>query len=134
MSEYRWYVKNMWCGVEGPEPELRMLGIIKRSGWCHAIGHFCHVKVNVNGKAVWASGAEDRIFPFHHVQWKDIGEKAPKDMVRALGWCLDKNTYAFLYEDNVVIPAGEGTWQNVPRDLWQPDWSDKETKSSEVPR
>lgn len=112
----------MWCGIEGPEPELRMLGIIRRSGWCHAIGHFCHVKVSVNGKAVWASGAEDRIFPFHHVQWRDIGEVAPKAMTPALGWCLDHNTYAFLSDCCVRIPGPQGAWEDVPEGIWQPEW------------
>jgi len=118
MSEYAWYVKQIWFGVEGPEPERPMLGIIKRSGQCRAIGHFCHVKVPVNGKKVWAGGAEDRTFYMHLVEWDDIGQKIPKDMIPALGWKYGGNGYCFLHNGIVVQAGGRGSLSPVPPSEW----------------
>jgi hypothetical protein len=121
MSAYNWYVKGIWFGIEGPKYDAPMLGIIKRSGMCRASGHFCHVKIPVNGKKVWASGAEDRTFYMHLVEWGDLYGKIPKDMIPALGWNKD-DIYCF-YKDGQVWSAGSGgTLQVVHPDLWQDDW------------
>jgi hypothetical protein len=122
VSEYSWYVKQIWFGVEGPKPDVPMLGIIKRSGQCKALGHFCHVKISVNGKRVWASGAEDRIFYMHLVEWHDIGSYVPRDMIPALGWCKGGNCYAFLHEGKIVEAGREGTLHEIGEDLWQDEW------------
>lgn len=121
MSEYSWYVKQIWFGVEGPKPELPMLGIIKRSGQCRALGHFCHVKLSVNGRKVWASGAEDRTFYMHLVSWDDIGRQVPKDMIPALGW-NDPNTYVFKHEGDVVIAGSSGTLSVLRSELIRDEW------------
>lgn len=100
MSEYRWYVKHILVGVVDASGEL--IGVIRRSGWCYALGHFCHVKVSINGKEKWASGAEDRIHPFHSVSL-EAGEKWPKFELRAIGWCKDGNTFAFMNRAGKVV-------------------------------
>jgi hypothetical protein len=128
MSEYRWNVKGIWVGIEGPEPDRKLQGVIQRSGVCHQLGHFCHVKVSVNGRKVWASGAEDRTFYFHVVEWKDIGGVAPKDMVPALGWCKGGHLFAFKHEGKIVATGrgvdGKGLFIPIERELWQEDWSE----------
>lgn len=92
MSEYRWYVKQAWIGVVDTNDTL--LGVIRRSGWVQAVGHFCFIDVSVCGKKYAASGAEDRIYPFHHITLKP-GDTPPVLELIAIGWCKDKNTYAF---------------------------------------
>jgi hypothetical protein len=121
MGEYSWPVKQIWFGVEGPKPGCEMLGIIKRSGQCRALGHFCHVKIPVNGKRVWASGAEDRTFYMHLVEWKDIGEKIPKDMIPALGW-NDGNLYVFLHEGRVAVAGTQGTLAYLKEEAIREEW------------
>jgi hypothetical protein len=125
MSEYSWDVRGIWFGVEGPKPDLPMLGIIKRSGRVRQLGHFCHVKISVNGKKVWASGAEDRTFYMHLVGWKDVGGYIPKDMIPALGWCKGGNTYAFLHEGKIVEAGRQGTLHEIPQDKWQDEWKER---------
>lgn len=124
MSPYSWYVKQIWFGVEGPRPDLPMLGIIKRSGQCKATGHFCHVEISVNGRKVWAGGAEDRTFYMHLVDWYDIGMYPPRGMIPALGWCKSKNLYAFLHEGKIVEAGREGTLHEIKEELWQEEWKD----------
>lgn len=95
-----------------------MLGIIKRSGQCRAIGHFCFVKISVNGKKVWASDAEARTFYMHLVQWDDIGRVCPKDMIPALGWGASGNGYYCLHGGKVVEAGGSGSLHEVPEEQW----------------
>lgn len=123
MSQYSWPVRQIWFGVEGPKPELPMLGIIKRSGQCRALGHFCHVKISVNGKKVWASGAEDRTFYIHLVTWDDIGRVIPKDMIPALGWGADGNGYYCLHKGEVVEYGSGGSLHPVSPEKWG-SWKD----------
>lgn len=125
MSEYSWYVKQIWFGVEGPKPDREMIGIIKRSGQCRALGHFCHVKISVNGKKVWASGAEDRTFYMHLVTWEDIGRYIPQGLIPALGWCKEGKMYCLLHEGMIVTAAGQGSLHPVPEDVWQDEWKHK---------
>ena len=95
MSEYRWRTKAAWIGVQSDEGVL--LGLLIRSGVVKALGHFCTVEVSVDGKRKRASGAEDRIFPFHSIHLEK-GEAPPKKMVaRALGWMKNGNDYAYLH-------------------------------------
>lgn len=98
MSEYRWLVKQALIGVQRNGV---LIGVIKRSGICRALGHFCNVEVQVDGKKYFASDAEARIFPFHSIDLKDA--KEPKLLLRALGWCNDGNTYAFVNERGEVV-------------------------------
>ena len=65
MSEYQWRVQNAWIGVRGIDGEL--IGVIRRSGTVRQLGHFCFVEVQVCRKKYHASGAEDRIWPFHSI-------------------------------------------------------------------
>lgn len=146
-SEYSWPVKGAWIGVENdtekepegdlPEVTRKMcvlrnipggcIGVIIRSGQVRALGHFCYVKVPVNGKKVWAGGAEDRIYPFHSVKLSEIG-RVPKDMIPALGFAKDHETYCFLYKSRVVKLVGPGkegadkSVEDVPEELWQEGW------------
>jgi len=124
MSAYNWYVKQIWFGIEGPKYDAPMLGIIKRSGMCKALGHFCHVKIPVNGKKVWASGAEDRTFYMHLVSWEDLDGKIPKDMIPALGWNKDGNTYCFFKDGQVWSAGSGGTLLTFPTDQWKSEWFD----------
>ena len=97
MSEYRWRTKAAWIGVQSAEGVL--LGLLIRSGVVRALGHFCTVEVSVGGKVKRASGAEDRIFPFHSIHLEK-GEAPPKKMVaRALGWMKNGNDYAYLHPE-----------------------------------
>jgi len=127
MSEYRWYVSRCWIGVVDRESD-RLLGVIRRSGWCNALGHFCFVDVKVNGKKYAASGAEDRIYPFHSIKL-DKGDKVPELELIAVGWCRDHNTYAF--RDNIkgsptfgqvvkIVRAGKEAHpvEAIPEDNW----------------
>ena len=123
MGEYSWEVRNIWFGVEGPEDAgWPVLGIIKRSGRVQQLGHFCHVKISVNGMRVWASGAEDRIFYMHLVRWKDIGGQLPKDMIPALGWSCDGNRYVFLHESQIVVAGSSGTVIPLEKSFWNESW------------
>jgi hypothetical protein len=152
MSEYSWPIKGAWIGIENdtekePEGDLPLptrkmtvlrgipggcIGVIIRSGQVRALGHFCHVKVSVNGKKVWAGGAEDRIYPFHSVKLSEIGG-VPEGMIPALGFAKDHNTYCFLYQKRIVRLSGPGkdgpekSMEAVPEELWQDDWK-KETE------
>lgn len=117
MSEYSWRVKQAWIGVErrildeeGLFREDRLLGVIRRSGVVRALGHFCFVEVSVCGKKYSASGAEDRIFPFHSIRLLD-GEPVPKLELEAVGWCKGGNTYAFrlVGTPRVVEIVGPGS-------------------------
>lgn len=126
MSEYCWAVKQIWIGIEGPKPDCKLQGVVRRSGTCHQLGHFCHVKVSINGRKVWASGAEDRTFYFHLVEWADIGGEAPKNMTPALGWCKGGNLFAFKHDGKIVSTGrdeqGHSTFIPVDPELWQEDW------------
>jgi len=146
MNEYSWRVQKAWIGIEndtgvepvGDLPEITRkmtiigkpagcIGVIIRSGRVQACGQFCFVNVSVNGKKVIASGAEDRIYPFHSVKLSEIGA-VPKDMIPALGFSKDGNTYCFLYKGRVVAIDGPGkdgpdkSLVDVPQEHWQPGW------------
>lgn len=152
MSEYSWKVKAAWIGIENdtgrepvaapgetlPEPTRTMtvlhepagcVGVVVRSGRVQACGHFCYVDVQIGGCKVTASGAEDRIYPFHSVKLSELGGVCPKGMIPALGFALDGNTYCFLYTGRVVSlvgPAKDGldkALAPVDPELWQPGWA-----------
>lgn len=123
MGEYSWDVRQIWFGVEGPRPDCHMLGIIKRSGRVRQLGQFCHVRISVNGRKVWASGAEDRTFYMHLVAWNDIGGYVPRDMIPALGWGADGNNYHYLYEGQPMLAARNGALRPAPKENWGP-WKD----------
>ena len=154
MSEYSWYVKSAWIGVDNntgkepegdlPEPTRRMrvlkdpggcIGIVIRSGRVRVLGHFCFVKVSVNGRKVWASGAEDRIYPFHSVKLSEIGG-VPKGMIPALGFAKGGNIYCFLYKGRIVEISGPGkdgpdkSLTPVPEEIWQEDWRELDRSES----
>jgi hypothetical protein len=122
VSEYQWWVKQIWFGVEGPKPDLPMLGIIKRSGMVRQCGHFCHVKIPVDGRKVWAGGAEDRIFGMHYVKWADLYQNLPKGIIPAVGWAKGGNNYVFLHEGKLVLACGRGELEPLPEDLWLDEW------------
>ena len=134
MSEYSWYVRQIWFGVEGPKPQREMLGMIKRSGQLKALGHFCHVKISVNGKKVWASGAEDRIFYMHLVTWDDIGQQIPKGMIPALGWNDDGNSYVFLHDGKLVLAARRGNLVELAPHAARPEWREPEGRITLIQR
>jgi len=129
MSEYRWYVRYAWIGVmrrhrdeRGLFKEDELLGVIRRSGWVQAVGHFCHVAVSVCGKKYIASGAEDRIFPFHSIKL-ETGEVCPKLQLEAVGWCQDHSTYAFRDgEGNIVQLVAAGSAENNTQPIPQSNW------------
>ena len=147
MSESRWPIKAAWIGIENdtekepegdlPEPTKKMcvlrgipggcIGVIIRSGVVQALGHFCHVKVSVCGKKLWASGAEDRIYDWHSVKLSEIG-KVPSGMIPALGWAKDRSTYCLLHGKRIVKVAKaarvgiDNALVDVPEELWQDDW------------
>jgi hypothetical protein len=91
-SPYRWRTRKAWIGVKDHKDNL--LGVIRRSGIVRATGHFCNVEVSVCGQKYYASGAEDRIWPFHSIRLKE-GDKIPDLELEAVGWSSDGNTYAF---------------------------------------
>lgn len=105
MSETR-YLKAMWVGIEAQEPgpltakygiyERKMIGVVIRSVRLRQCGHFMFGTVSIGGQKMSAGGAEDRIFPFHHVTLEP-GAAPPRDMVPALGFCRNGNGYAFMY-------------------------------------
>lgn len=129
MSEYRWRVKQAWIGVmrrvkdeRGLFKEDVLLGVIRRSGTVRALGHFCSIYVQVCGKKYIASGAEDRIYPFHSIKLEE-GDKVPALELAAVGWCQDHNTYAFRTpEGEVVELVNAGCEPNntraIPRENW----------------
>lgn len=105
------YLSKMWVGIEqkiktlhGVEwrEERKMIGVVIRSGRGTQCGHFMFWDVSISGKKMTASGAEDRIFPFHYVTLEH-GENPPKDMIPALGFCNDGNDYAFNYNGRPCI-------------------------------
>ncbi len=106
------YVKGMYFGIRDDNRDI--IGIVKRSGRVRILGHFGFVEISVNGHKAWAGGAEDRIFPFHSVDLKEIGGKTPKDMIPALGWCDDGNTYAFEHKGEPVFVARGVALVGVP--------------------
>lgn len=108
MGEYQWRKPRGWIGVM--DSERRLLGIIQRAGTVRALGHFCFVEVSFLGRQYQASGAEDRIFPFHSLKLA-VGEArdaADKLEAVALGWLSDGNTFAFRDpETGDVFACGE---------------------------
>ena len=122
MSEYHWYVKGAWIGVQR---EYELLGVIMRSGWCNALGHFCFVAVQVNGKKYTAHDAEARIFPFHSITLKEE-DKEPEYILRAIGWCKDHETFAYHDAAGRVVKItgrAPGGVTEIPREIW-PDGLD----------
>lgn len=129
MSEYRWRVKKAWIGVmrrirdeRGLFVEDKLLGVIRRSGDVSQTGHFCTVAVSVCGKKYLASGAEDRIFPFHSIKLEE-GEDCPELELEAVGWCKDSSTYAFRTQKGEIVElVGAGKDRNntaaIPRSNW----------------
>jgi len=115
-----------WIGIEKDDD---CIGLVARAGRLLPCGHFMYIRVSVNGKRVLAGGAEDRIYPFHSVQWEEIDYRQPKDMIPAIGWCKDKNTYAFfkpddLYKGQIVRP-GRNWLELVHPDIWKGGWHRK---------
>lgn len=131
MSEYVWRVRKAWIGVmqriedeRGLFKEDKLLGVIRRSGTVRAMGHFCSVEVSVCGKKYFASGAEDRIFPFHSIKLLK-GDKVPDLELEAIGWCKGGNVYAFRKDGELVEPSSSGQLGQVsliPKELWKDDW------------
>jgi hypothetical protein len=130
MSEYSWPVQRAWIGIEVKEPPLfassKLLGVIRRSGQVRALGHFCFVKVQICGRFHHASGAEDRIYPFHSVRFMPE-EKLPELELTYLGWCTDRNTPAFRDQAGRIVKiarAGKDpdNTEAIPENLWQPEW------------
>jgi hypothetical protein len=128
----------MWIGIEqkqrreGPDhyPSPLMIGVVIRAGRGRQLGHFMYWSVSINGEKKWAGGAEDRIFPFHHVTLEHF-ETPPADMVPALGFCNDGNGYAFDYKGRpcIITKAAhcgmdEG-FEPVPEERWPAKWEVK---------
>lgn len=138
MSEYQWYVKKAWIGVmkrvkdeRGLYKEDVLLGVIRRSGTVKQLGHFCFIDVQVCGKQYAASGAEDRIYPFHSIKLSEE-DKVPELELIAVGWCQDHNTYAFMTPQGDVvelIKAGRepGNVRPIPRENWPAGAAEKVT-------
>jgi len=138
MSEYRWYVKQAWIGVQVQVRNERMtgmeyydrelVGVIRRSGHVQASGHFCHLYVSYMGRKRYAAGAEDRIFPFHSLTL-DVGETPGELELVHLGWCTDHSTPAFRDKrGRIVRITGAGKEDDntrpIPGELWQPGWKE----------
>lgn len=138
MSEYRWYVRRMWIGVEfqladpswplkhDPYYQRELVGVIRRSGWVQAVGHFCHTHVSYLGKKRYAANAEARIFPFHSLQLEP-GELPKKLKLVWLGWCTNKSTLAFVNKHcRVVEITGAGVnfpnTEEIPAEVWPNEW------------
>jgi hypothetical protein len=110
MSQYRWYVRHATIGVINADGAL--LGVVHRSGWCSASGHFCSVRVSVNGRMMHASGAEDRTYGFHSIALAR-GDAVPALDLEAVGWTSDGNDLVFcrpggdelVYVDGTPVPA-----------------------------
>jgi len=132
MSEYSWYLPKMWVGIVDDREDKYggpLIGVVIRSARVRALGHFCHCQVSLNGRRVWASGAEDRIFPFHSVNLTEIGGTPPKDMkTTGLGWATDGNRYCFRYGDRIVEVGRAATagydegLVDVDPTLWKAEW------------
>jgi len=137
MSEYQWPVQKAWIGVmkQVRDEKLKsieyydrvLVGVVRRSGKVRACGHFCDVQVSLWGKKRWASGAEDRIYPFHSVVL-DVGE-APKEMeLTYLDFCNDGNTAAFRDKQGCIVEivgpgkGGDGSLREIPRERWKEGW------------
>jgi hypothetical protein len=136
------YLKAMWVGIEQKQAQTiqeqlerkyqdrKMVGVVIRSGYGKQCGHFMYWTVSINGKKVTASGAEDRIFPFHHVTLEPY-DPLPKDMIPALGFCNDGNDYAFNYKGKpciitkAAICGMEHGFEPVPKDRWPEKWEVK---------
>jgi len=113
-----------------------IIGCVLRSGDAKEMGHYCNVRIGVNGCKTWAFGAEQRIYPFHSVPWGEIDNRQPKDMLPALGFASDGATYCFwlppvggrqdggpgyrLFGD--VVSVGGANLYKVPKSLWLPEW------------
>ena len=129
MSEYRWYVKKAWIGVmrrirdeRGLFKEDKLLGVIRRSGTVRAVGHFCHITVSIGGWKYIASGAEDRIFPFHSIKLEGDAP-APKLELEYVGWSKDGCIPVFRTDRGELVElvkAGkeEANVAAVPRNNW----------------
>jgi len=107
----------MLFGIEHPESR-EVIGVIRRSGPVDQCGHFCYVDVQVEGKKVTASGAEDRIYPFHSIRLDHL----PKGGYPALGWCRDHNTYAFLVDGKVCEVSRGYHFREIEEARWQAGW------------
>lgn len=112
-------VRGMLFGVEHPETH-QLIGIIRRSGPVDQCGHFCYVDVQVDGRTVTASGAEDRIYPFHCVRLYRL----PRGGWPALGWCRDRNTFAFLVDGQVCEVVNGYTFKPIKKEIWIPGWEE----------
>lgn len=110
----------MLFGVEDPKT-FQLHGVIRRSGPVDQCGHFCYVDVSVEGKIVTASGAEDRIYPFHSIRLDHL----PKGGWPALGWCLDHNTYAFLVDGRVCEVINGRSFKQISQSIWLPGWKEE---------
>lgn len=131
MSEYKWRVQKAWIGVmrrikdeRGLFQEDKLLGVIRRSGTVQQVGHFCFVDVQVCGKKYTASGAEDRIFPFHSIVLEE-GDKAPELELEYIGWCKDHETPAFRNKKGTLVELVRGgdsphNTHPIPRNNWPP--------------
>jgi hypothetical protein len=135
VSEYKWKVKKAWIGVmrrikdeRGLFKEDKLLGVIRRSGTVQAMGHFCFVDVQVCGKKYAASGAEDRIFPFHSIVLEE-GDKTPELELEYIGWCKDHETPAFRTKEGELVELvgagsaggaerGSDSIAAIPRSNW----------------
>ncbi len=136
MSEYRWYVRQMWIGVRVavPKPWItsdyhasELVGVIIRSGHVRAVGHFCHTYVSYLGKKRYAAGAEDRIYPFHSLTLEP-GEEPKKLELVFIGWCSDKDTPAFItgsFTPLSLVGAAKDpdNVEVIPSKLWLPQWT-----------
>jgi hypothetical protein len=147
MSEYRWYVRKAWIGVKTQPPYVWhdgsihpgiyddvLVGVIRRSGWVMAVGHFCCVKITYKGRWRLASGAEDRIYPFHSIKL-DPGEEPGKLELVHLGFCNDGNTAAFRNKKGEIveiIDAGckPDNTRLIPKERWKDDWKDEVRRSA----
>jgi len=134
------YLKAMWVGIQKKFPcdltreykiyDELMIGVVIRSAYLRPLGHFMYGRVSINGKKVWAGGAEDRIFPFHHITLEP-DEKPPKDMVPALGFCRSGNGYAFDYKGTpclitkAAVCGMEQSFEPVPPDEIPDQWKVK---------
>ena len=76
---------------------LRGFQSTRKAGRVSALGHFCYVKVSVNGRKV---------------------------LVPALGFAKGGNVYCFLYQGKIVEISGPGekSLTPVPEELWQDSW------------
>lgn len=128
---YTWRAKSAWIGIKD-DATGECVGAVLRSGRVRQCGHFCFVDVQINGRKVMASGAEDRIYPFHTVKLSEIGGVLPRDAVECLGFAADGNTLAFLYEGRIreIVKKGAiakrdgflAATRDVEKSLWRDHW------------